>query len=97
MKIGDGAAGDLTSVRPAAAAPPRRPEQVEQHRAAEAKIRRARFFGYHPPTDKEHHPASRKCRREHTPEITSGAYKAAAGERLGIIVSAGNTTAVTFD
>jgi hypothetical protein len=35
---GDGAAGDLTIVRPAAAAPPRRPEQVEQlgrHHAAQ--------------------------------------------------------------
>jgi hypothetical protein len=42
--IGDGAAGDLTIVRPAAAAPPSRPEQVEQHRAAEAKIRRAGFL-----------------------------------------------------
>ena len=31
---GDGVAGDLTLVRPAAAASPRRPEQVEQHRAA---------------------------------------------------------------
>jgi hypothetical protein len=37
---GAGTAGDLTIVRPAAAAPPRRPEQVEQHRAAEAKMRR---------------------------------------------------------
>ena len=34
MKIGDGAAGE-----------PRRPEQVEQHRAAEALMRRAGFFG----------------------------------------------------
>ena len=32
-QIGDGAAGDLSIVRPAAAAPPRRPEPVEQHRA----------------------------------------------------------------
>jgi hypothetical protein len=31
-----------------------RPEQVEQHRAAEAKMRRAGFFGHHPPRDKEH-------------------------------------------
>jgi hypothetical protein len=30
---GDGAAGDITIVRPAAAAPPRRPEQVEMRRA----------------------------------------------------------------
>jgi hypothetical protein len=40
--IGDGAAGDLTIVRPAAAAPPRRPEQVEQvgrHRAAQPLAR----------------------------------------------------------
>ena len=56
-----GAAGDLTIVRPAAAAPPRRPEQVE--------LRRAGFFGDHPPRDKEHHHlASRKCRRESTPQ-----------------------------
>jgi len=37
-----GAAGDLTIVRPAAAAPPRRPEQVEQvgrHRAAQPRAR----------------------------------------------------------
>jgi hypothetical protein len=51
-----GAAGDITIVRPAAAAPPRRPEQVE--------MRRARVFGDHPPRDKEHHRASRKCRRD---------------------------------
>jgi hypothetical protein len=41
-RTGDGAAGDLTIVRPAAAAPPRRPEQVEQvgrHRAAEPRAR----------------------------------------------------------
>src|ERR1035437_2144598 len=56
----DGAAGDITLVRPAAAAPPRRPEQVE--------MRRARVFGDHPPRDKEHHLASRKCRRESTPQ-----------------------------
>jgi len=55
-----GAAGDITIVRPAAAAPPRRPEQVE--------MRRAGFLGHHPPRDKEHQLASRKCRRESTPE-----------------------------
>ena len=41
-RTGDGAAGDLTIVRPAAAAPPRRPEQVEQvgrHRAAQPLAR----------------------------------------------------------
>jgi hypothetical protein len=58
-----GAAGDITIVRPAAAAPPRRPEQVE--------MRRARVFGDHPPRDKEHHLASRKCRRESTPQTQS--------------------------
>src|SRR5450759_1687452 len=57
------AAGDITIVRPAAAAPPRRPEQVE--------MRRAGFLGHPPPRDKEHHLASRKCRRESTPEYTS--------------------------
>src|SRR6202162_171796 len=44
-RTGDGAAGDLTIVRPAAAAPPRRPEQVEQvgrHRAAQPLARRSR-------------------------------------------------------
>src|ERR1019366_9571634 len=56
----DGAAGDITLMRPAAPAPPRRPEQVE--------LRRAGFFGDHPPRDKEHHLASRKCRRESTPQ-----------------------------
>jgi hypothetical protein len=60
----DGAAGDITIVRPTAAA---RPEPVEQHRATQAKMRRAGFLGHHPPRDKEHHPASRKCRRESTP------------------------------
>ena len=44
----------------AAAAPPRRPEQVE--------MRRAGVFGDHPPRDKEHQRASRKCRRESTPQ-----------------------------
>jgi hypothetical protein len=57
-----GAAGDITIVRPAAAAPPRRPEQVE--------MRRARFFGDHPQRDKEHQLASRKWRRESTPQTT---------------------------
>ena len=38
-----------------------RPEQVEMHRAG--------FFGDHPLRDKEHHHlASRKCRRESTPQ-----------------------------
>jgi len=44
LKKESGAAGDITIVRPAAAAPPRRPEQVE--------LRRARVFGDHPPRDK---------------------------------------------
>jgi len=48
--------------------PQRRPGQVEQHRAAEAKMRRAGVFGHHPLRDKEHHLASRKCRRESTPQ-----------------------------
>ena len=47
----------------AAAAPPRRPEQVE--------MRRAGFFGDHPLRDKEHQLASRKCRRESTPQNQS--------------------------
>jgi hypothetical protein len=51
------------------AAARRRPEQVEQHCAAEALMRRAGVFGHHPPRDKEHHLASRKCRRESTPEL----------------------------
>ena len=56
-----GAAGDITIVRPQAAAPPRRPEQVE--------LRRARVFGDHPPRDKEHHLASPKCRSLRSPEL----------------------------
>ncbi len=32
---------------------------------------RARVFGDHPPRDKEHHLASRKCRRESTPQTRS--------------------------
>ena len=51
--------------------PHHRPERVEQHRAAEAKLRRAGFLGHHPPRDKEHHLASRKCRRESTPQLQS--------------------------
>ena len=51
--------------------PHHRPERVEQHRAAQAKLRRAGFLGHHPQRDKEHHPASRKCRRESTPQIFS--------------------------
>jgi hypothetical protein len=39
---------------------PRRPEQVE--------MRRAGFVGDHSPRDKERHLASRKCRRESTPQ-----------------------------
>jgi hypothetical protein len=35
----NGAAGDLTIVRPAAAAPPRRPEQVGRHRTAQPLAR----------------------------------------------------------
>jgi hypothetical protein len=48
-----------------------RPEQVEQHRAAEGLMRRAGVFGHHPPRDKEHHLASRKCWRESTPETSA--------------------------
>src|SRR5450755_4759499 len=44
----------------------RRPEPVEQHRAAETILRRASFFGTHAPRDKENQPE--KCRRESTPE-----------------------------
>jgi hypothetical protein len=33
-------------------------------------MRRAGFFGHHPPRDKEHHLASPKCRRESTPQTT---------------------------
>ena len=29
--------------------------------------------------------------------LTSGAYRAGAGERIGVIISGGNTTAVDFD
>src|ERR1039457_1788545 len=54
----DGAAGDLTIG----------PRRVAQHRAAQAILRRAGFLGHHPPRDKEHHLASRKCRRESTPQ-----------------------------
>jgi hypothetical protein len=55
--------------------PQRRPGQVEQHRAAEAKMRRAGFFGHHPPRDKEHHLASRKCRRESTPQHSQRGFR----------------------
>ncbi len=59
-KMESGAAGDITIVRPAAAAPPRRPAPVE--------LRRASVFGNPPPRDKDHHRASRKWRRESTPQ-----------------------------
>ena len=36
-------------------------------RQLQVEMRRAGFFGDHPPRDKEHHLASRKCRRESTP------------------------------
>jgi hypothetical protein len=58
------AAGDITIVRPQAAAPPRRRVRV----SLQVEMRRARFFGTHAPRDKEHHLASRKCRRESTPQ-----------------------------
>jgi hypothetical protein len=35
-------------------------------------MRRAGFLGHHPPRDKEHHLASRKCRRESTPQTLLG-------------------------
>jgi hypothetical protein len=40
--------------------------------ARHLKKSRARYFGYHPPMDKEHHPASRKSQRESTPETHHG-------------------------
>ena len=58
--------------RSAAAAPA---GQVEQHRAAQAKLRRAGFLGHHPPRDKEHHRASRKCRRESTPQTSQRGFR----------------------
>ena len=57
MEFGDGAAGDLTIVRPAAAAPPGGPA---------GRLRRARFFGTHAPRDKERERSSRKFGREST-------------------------------
>ena len=72
QRNGDGAAGDRTH----------RPERVEQHRAAQAILRRA---GSRPPPgkDKEHHLASRKCRRESTPQTTpNSARKFALPERV---------------
>ena len=71
--------------------PHHRPEQVEQQRAAEAEMRRAGFLGHHPPRDKEHHLASRKCRRESTPQ--TAAPDSSATTRQGIkntISPAGN-------
>ena len=35
-------------------------------------MRRARILGHHPPRDKEHQLASRKCRRESTPQTRRG-------------------------
>jgi hypothetical protein len=64
-------------VRLAAAAPPRRPEPVEQQRAAEALLRRVRFFGTHAPRDKENHPASPKSESEHTAETPTMEYPSA--------------------
>ena len=59
-----GAAGDITIVRPAAAAAPtRRRVRV----SLQVEMRRAGLLGHHPPRDKEHQLASRKCRSESTP------------------------------
>ena len=44
----------------------RGPSRSSRHRAAETAPRR--ILGHHPPRDKEHHLASRKCRRESTPQ-----------------------------
>ncbi len=54
----DGAAGGLTigSSGSSSIAPPK------------GKMRRAGVVGHPPPRDKEHHLASRKCRRESTPQ-----------------------------
>ena len=55
-------------------------------------MRRAGFFGHHPPRDKEDHLASRKCRRESTPQthqqrrhhpITSNRNRRRRGLQLG--------------
>jgi len=47
----------------------------------QAEMRRA-VFGDHPPRDKEHHLASRKCRRESTPQT----YPVNAAKFLAIVV-----------
>jgi len=36
-------------------------------------------------------------REEQRRSLTSGAYKPQTGERLGVIITGGNTTAVDFD
>jgi hypothetical protein len=43
-------------------------------------MRRAGFLGHHPPKDKEHHLASRKCRRESTPQTRTSRVTAFASE-----------------
>src|SRR6202790_4423236 len=70
------AAGALAIVRPAAAAPPRRPEPVAQHRAAETKkpkLRRASFFGPHAPRDKENQPEMPERKHAGAPRCCFGA------------------------
>src|ERR1700687_2742897 len=57
--IGDGAASDLSIVRPA---PPRRPEPVEQHRAGRnhSSPRQIPSAPTHAPRDKENQPESER-------------------------------------
>ena len=67
-----GAAGDITIVRPAAAAPPRRPEQVEMRRAGFSATTRQGIKNTSSPAGNVGERArrrSRKCRRESTPAV----------------------------
>ena len=64
---------------PAPPATHHRPEQVEQLRSRSQNAPR-RILGHHPPRDKEHHLASRKCRRESTPQTQSTRLSIRAGK-----------------
>ncbi len=91
--INQNSAGDPSIVQPAAAAPPRRPEPVEQHRAgrnhiSQPQFRRARFFGTHAPRDQENQPEMPERKHARAPDavlarpLSLASYPVATGRPL---------------
>ena len=91
--INQNSAGDPSIVQPAAAAPPRRPEPVEQHRAgrnhiSQPQFRRARFFGTHAPRDQENQPEMPERKHAGAPDavlarpLSLASYPVATGRPL---------------